>query len=69
MKKLTFRYIKSGKVNSLVLDDPKSYINMMHRVMKSTPIEVLSIVDASAFESDLVTAQNSYFEKYGTACE
>jgi len=69
MKKVTFRYIKSGKVNSLVLDDPESYINMMHRVMKSTPIEVLSIVDASAFESDLVTAQNSYFQKYGTACE
>ena len=69
MKKVTFKFIKSGQVKSMVLEDPDSYINMMHRVMKSTPVEVLSIVDASQAETALAMAEESYFTKYGTACE
>jgi hypothetical protein len=69
MKKITFKYTKSDKVVSMVVDDADAYINMMHNVMKSTPIEVLSIVDASEQEAGLLKAQESYFTKYGTACE
>lgn len=69
MKKVTFKFIKTGDITSIILEEPKSYIDMMHKLMKSTPIEVLSIVDASETEVAWLQSQASYFEKHGTACE
>lgn len=69
MKKLTFKYVNDGKITSIIVNDADRYIHMMRTVMTSTPIEVISVVDATELEAASERSQSAYFAKYGTACE